>query len=389
MSTPSAVSDPPLGLVPQARPTGRSSHRYELLLAVATVLVSLGAAEGVLRVGGWRPVYERTRIRLTNGKDLGVRAGALVLDCYPSNPRGYFDIDLRDPSVRASYAAQGVGRLEEFADTFPHAVEFRYNSAGYRDVEFRPHRAGVHRIVVLGDSFTEGQGVREPDTYVRRLEKRLQAQGPDVWEVLNYGYRGQDFPSLYRLFEQAEALEPDLVIFGMVLNDPEREPTFESQWPRLNDWIMLRRPTVQPPWWQPRVVTYVDDRLESRRIAVQTTKWYQAMYTSANGGGWARTKGYLRRMRREQQAHGGDLLVALWPLLVGLEGRYPFEAEHAKVAAACTRAGIPFRDLLPVLSGRSSADLWVHPADMHPNEVAHRLVAKDLADWVLASERQP
>ncbi len=48
----------------------------------------------------------------------------------------------------------------------------------------------------------------------------------------------------------------------------------------------------------------------------------------------------------------------------------------------CLSAGIPRLDLLPVLSGRPSSSLWVHPLDHHPNEIANRLAAEAAAPVV-------
>jgi hypothetical protein len=67
-----------------------------------------------------------------------------------------------------------------------------------------------------------------------------------------------------------------------------------------------------------------------------------------------------------------------WPLLVGLEGRYPFAAVHEKVRRFCVKEGIEFLDLLDTFRGRPSASLWVHPVDRHPNEEANRLAAAAL-----------
>jgi hypothetical protein len=38
-----------------------------------------------------------------------------------------------------------------------------------------------------------------------------------------------------------------------------------------------------------------------------------------------------------------------------------------------------------VLRARPTESLWVHPVDMHPNEIAHRLAAESLAGPVLAA----
>jgi hypothetical protein len=39
-------------------------------------------------------------------------------------------------------------------------------------------------------------------------------------------------------------------------------------------------------------------------------------------------------------------------------------------------------DLLPAYRGRRPADLWAHPVDRHPNELAHRLAAAAIRDYL-------
>jgi hypothetical protein len=107
------------------------------------------------------------------------------------------------------------------------------------------------------------------------------------------------------------------------------------------------------------------------------------MWSDRNPG-WPETQERLRAMKRALDARGARLLIAPWPLFVGLEGSYPFAAVHGEIARFCLSAGIPHHDLLPAFQGRRTAELWVHPVDHHPNEVAHRLAAESLAPEVLA-----
>jgi len=51
---------------------------------------------------------------------------------------------------------------------------------------------------------------------------------------------------------------------------------------------------------------------------------------------------------------------------------------HRTIAGFCGEAGIPYHDLLPAFRGRRPADLWVHPVDRHPNEVAQAIAAEAL-----------
>ncbi|HEX6738682.1 MAG TPA: hypothetical protein VF310_10435, partial [Vicinamibacteria bacterium] len=100
-----------------------------LALGAGSLLLSLAAAEGAVRALGLRPH------RVASTARIGDPRGRLKLDCYPDNPRGYFDIDLRDPAARARYQAEGVGRVEAVAARAPFAVEFRFNALGFRDQE--------------------------------------------------------------------------------------------------------------------------------------------------------------------------------------------------------------------------------------------------------------
>lgn len=352
-------------------------------LAAASILLTLLAAEGVLRLTGYAPASFQHTSRIAN------RGRSVLLDCYPSNPRGYFDIDLGDPATLEKYRALGLARLDDAARRTPYAVERRYSAQQFRSPEIGPHRAGVVRVAVIGDSFTEGMGVKEEDTYARVLHRLLNT-GPEAghWEVFNCGRRGYDFPALRDLFETVLALEPDVVIYGMVLNDAVRSDAFQGRQAYLNDWILDRGRMFRDDDERRlgpldfRLFALVRDRVESYRVGRDTTRWYRDMYGEPNREGWERTQAYLREMNSRAQARGGRFLVASWPLLVGLEGRYPFADVSETIARFCLSAGIARHDLLSALYGRRDDSLWVHPVDHHPNETAHRLAGESLVEPV-------
>jgi hypothetical protein len=43
---------------------------------------------------------------------------------------------------------------------------------------------------------------------------------------------------------------------------------------------------------------------------------------------------------------------------------------------------MPVHDLLPAFGGHQDHQLWVHPTDHHPNEIAHDLAAGSLEEFV-------
>jgi hypothetical protein len=275
--------------------------------------------------------------------------------------------------------------VDEVAARAPFAVEFRYNSLFFRERELGPKAPGVIRVVLLGDSFTEGQGVKENDTTARRLEVLLNASGDRRWEVLNCARRGADFPSLHKMFEKILPLEPDIVVHAMVLNDAERSKELEARRGPMDDWILDRRRLLagpaRPAVLSSRLLDFVGDRVQAWRVGRETTQWYLDLYGPPNQEGWARTQDQMRDMDRRMRERGGRFLVASWPLLVDLEA-YPFAAADQAITRFCEGSGISRVDLRSALAGHTAESLWVHPADHHPNEIAHRLAAEALAEPV-------
>jgi hypothetical protein len=354
-------------------------------LALASVAFTAGVVEGVLRLAGYTPERFRNTARVADPR------GRMLLDCYPTNPRRYFDLDLRVAEVRERYRWLAPVRLDAVARRAPWAVEFQYNSRRFRDAELVPKRPGVHRVLVVGDSFTEGQGVRETDTYPRTLERLLNDGAHGEWEVRNCARRAADFPALYEQFQEVLPFEPDVLVYAMVLNDPVRSPEFHARQAYVNDWILDRGrilaqdETGELGPWDLRLFALVTDDWRAWRIGRETTRWYREMYEEPNRSGWVVTQELIRRMQRGTRNARGRFVLMSWPLLVQLD-RYPFAAVNETIGRFCAEARIERVDLLPVLQGRPTETLWVHPVDHHPNEVAHRLAAETLRAVLL---RQP
>lgn len=357
-------------------------------LALAATAATLIAAELALRAAGYVPHRLRATARMVDAR------WRMVLDCYPSNPRGYFDVDLRLPDARDRYFHLAPLRYDQVAQRDPYAVVVEYNSLRFRDVEPSPRAGGVRRVVIVGDSFTEGQGVKAPDTYPRVLERLLNESG-GRWEVRNCGRRGADFPQLNDAFQDCLRYAPDVVVYAMVLNDADRSPEFQARQSYVNDWILDRgmmlegKPAPELRPFDSRLRALVADRIETWRTGRATARWYHDMYAEPNRGGWERTQGYVREMNRRTLAAGGRFLVASWPLMVHLEGDDPFADVAETIARFCLAAGIPRHDLRTAFRGRPTESLWVHPVDMHPNEIANRLAAESLAPAVRALGAAP
>lgn len=113
--------------------------------------------------------------------------------------------------------------------------QFRINAQGFRDDESYPYEkpAGQRRILVMGDSHTEGYEVRQNATFSKVLERRLRERGLNAM-VMNTGVSG--FGTAEELmFLEHEGLKyhPDAVVVAFFAND--FEDNVKSNLYRLED----------------------------------------------------------------------------------------------------------------------------------------------------------
>ena len=95
---------------------------------------------------------------------------------------------------------------------------------------------------------------------------------------------------------------------------------------------------------------------------------------------WRSVKAALREASTLTRKHGSEFVVALYPVLWRLDDRYPFRDLHRTIEAFCDSEGIPFVDLFPAFIGESDSEMWVHRVDQHPNETAHDIAGRWLAE---------
>src|SRR5438132_830068 len=100
-------------------------------------------------------------------------------------------------------------------------VPFATNSIGFRDREYPPRPpAGTFRILMMGDSFTEGAGLPNDETVARRSERLLAARCGGAYEIVNAG-TGSYSPILQylQLKHLGLPLNPDLVVLNFDMTD--------------------------------------------------------------------------------------------------------------------------------------------------------------------------
>jgi lysophospholipase L1-like esterase len=338
----------------------------KLLVSLMALLLTLACFEGVFRALDYRGFHEaRTKIwgnsRLEReervpGLHLQYRPNTEVKYVYDSNPRGYFDHD--------------------------NTLTFALNNHGHRGPDFDvPKPDGIYRIVVLGDSFTFGEGVRLEHIFTTRLNERLRARVSDSIEVVNAGTGAWSTDSEIRYLKaRALAWEPDLVLLIFVPNDANYVAN-------LDLWDDFRA-VYEPPQWLRRsyVLSFIYSRIARE---IEGRRYIDKLAKQAVAGGrykdkkWQVTLDAISEGNRLAKSRGSKFAIAMFPFMYQLNENYPLREIHARVEGRADEQGIPYLDLFSAFEGRDYADLWVHGSDQHPNEKGHAIAADAIADFLV------
>jgi lysophospholipase L1-like esterase len=278
------------------------------------------------------------------------------------------------------------------------SLPYRLNALGLRDRRLRFDKPpGVLRLLVLGDSFTFGQGVRNgAAVFPRRLERALdQGVGPfeaGRVEVLNGGLRGSltaDWLALWR--RVGIPWRPDAVLVVFFLRDGTRIASVPQFFGPIHEQITARN---QASWLYRHAFAYrlLRDRLDRRAITSAYLERFQASYFGSREETteWRAARRNLHTLFVECRERSIPLGFAVFPVLAGLDDAYPFRSISDLVIAWARAEGMPTHDLLPAFLGRDASRLWVSAWDQHPNAEAHGIAARSLTPFVrslLADDR--
>jgi hypothetical protein len=350
----------------EARP-GQSHLLKKLGLCAGGLVVAICIAEGAVRVLGLGPpVYAPRHFEPQKGIPFTTLENGPIV--YQPNVTFW---SVYDPAgdQRGYFGPEG-------------RVAYEINQYGMRGPAVPIEKAaGAFRIVCLGDSITFGEGVRYADTYPARLAELMSAAmaGRRV-EVIDAGvqaYGTKDEAAFFLL--RCLQFKPDVVTLEFFLNDamPYAETIRQNE-------AMTRDFTLS---WPARISRIGEIVERGRRTASTEEEYFEAIRRSFRSPEWNDCREVLKGLQQVAREERFRLVVVIFPVLWDLDAKYPFEDIHAQIAEACRGAGCEFIDLLGISRGRRAQELWVHPTDQHPNEVAHRLAAAAIGERLRGEAR--
>ncbi len=267
-------------------------------------------------------------------------------------------------------------------------ITYRYNNAGFRDVDHPlAKRSDITRVLVLGDSVTEGSGVEQDQIFSHYVQDLLGSR----YEVVNLGMSGLNTPQEIHVLEvDGLKYEPDVVVLNFVLNDCDFYSELRAAERFQNEKDarigLLGDMTVDPRLKRllksSALIYFLKTRIEyiqGRMSGKDEKNYYAALWENPECR--KRIVSGFDRLHLLQQQHGFTVHVVLWPLLVDYAA-YEFGNIHSWVTDMAKQRGFHVLDLRSVYASHPYRELQVTAEDnVHPNGKGHRLAAQAYVDW--------
>jgi hypothetical protein len=284
--------------------------------------------------------------------------------------------------------AHSSGNAGDFVARHGGGPAISTNSLGFREREIPPPSPSRYRIVVVGDSFSWGQGIEVKERYSNLIEDALGSR----YEVFNFGQPGNNMPEHLIVLGQALKTSPDFILLQLYINDFE---TAEMERPRS---YPLLPGSLDRELQQSSVLYDLANRqwgrLEEALGLVDSYERYMARnLEDPNSPNSRKAFGMLREFIERCRQAGVTCGTVLFPApdAMGANGAgYPFGYIHDRVRSICVDTNITCLDLLPAYSTiKNPRTMWVSPFDAHPNAMANRRAAAEILQRFGAQWQHP
>jgi hypothetical protein len=276
-------------------------------------------------------------------------------------------------------------------------IPIEINSLGFRGKEIAPEKApGVPRILMLGDSITWGDYLRDEDTYVRRTEVDLaRALGHPV-EVINGGEGDTGSEEQMDILEESGLrVKPDVVVLGFYLNDSRPPWGFSGEvggrgWIRRHSlvadkfyeklvlWRWIRQQGGSRFAWieaQNRLDWKHDQRAFLELAHLADFDWGAAW----DDASWHTIDEQLTRLENHARHDGFRVATLTFPVKFQVQATTADDSPQKTFAALSQKHGFPNLDLLPLFRTHASEDILFDQC--HPTALMNGIIGAAVSDF--------
>ena len=285
-----------------------------------------------------------------------------------------------DANIRDSGAAVETGgflryELKPDYETTFRGQPLKTNRWGLRDGDYEQAKPpGTFRIALIGASPTFGSGVEADEMYEGHLERLLNEQlagtggpaGPFArYEILNFSMPGLSLlERVYMAQEKTPAFEPDLILVTLTRNDLR--------------WMVCNNLALRITEGRDLHYDFLKEIVERAGVSASDTRVKIERKLEP------RVKAIISECLEELAAFSSSrgIPVAAMALRIQVGGVPASLSWPAEIAAA---HGLPVLRVYDAYEGRSTKAMYRDPGrDDHPTPLAHRLLAREILELLLA-----
>ena len=378
----------------------------KIALAVVSLVATVLLAEGVARL--LLPVQQVVEVeaatpRRSHPGSLEEREQEQGIDVLIDRS-GEYGVRLH-PGIRATIHDHSLSHRDVVIET---------NSLGLRSPELGPKTDDEFRVLVLGDSITFGDYVSFDETYTAVLESRFEDRRPRV-RVINAGLPGAGTSDeLYHYLEICDAVDADLVLVGMYLNDAQNSGRFYARSlsqpyasSRFLSWLANRVEALRISMWSDDVIPEIDpewrEEFRGNRRLGTGDMWndqeavdfeiynaYKDFGIAWNPQSWVVLERIIRVLALNARQRGTEIGAFIFPVHFQVTGNVEDYRPQESFAAMCESIDIPCLDLAPALRADwRTNQVKIFYDHCHLSIYGNGVAADALAEWLDAEGLVP
>lgn len=340
---------------------------YILILLAAFAIVTLGLASSIL-------VFRRLWTSQSASRSLAQNATLSAFTLL------YFILLLE------IFFRVGVAQSDSLGFTLAAKQWFkRYwkpvNSYGYRDIEYDENvMRSTRLIIVLGDSFTAGQGIDDAEDRFSNVLARRLGTGWSVVNMAKNGWTTTDQLNALQLFPY----KPEIVVLAYVFNDITGAAEQIGSQHRF--YVYISSPWLRKATETSYLLNFIYWRFYWRIYRAPGELMAYDQYVSSgfeNERVWQIHKDELLKIADFTQRVNARLMVVVFP---GLNDPARSRRVLSPAVDLLEASGAEIIDMTDMLQGREIDEIVVNSFDYHPNEVVHKSVGELIFERIQASD---
>ncbi|MFC1557889.1 tetratricopeptide repeat protein [candidate division KSB1 bacterium] len=229
-------------------------------------------------------------------------------------------------------------------------------------------------ILGLGDSFTFGEGVQDREKlYLSILEKKLNQKFPTI--INNIGKAGYNIKHIRENgMTFVSRLKPDIVLYGIVLNDFQIAPPDTQEESTFRITSYLSDYLKKNSYFYFYICNKIGAMLKINDPVIELKDYIDNLFCDENLHKYEQN---LVTLNKFCESNNAELISVIIPMLINFKN-YPFKEHHKRIANILQKNSIKYIDLLQSFQPYEEKKLWVNPYDYHPNETAQEIIANEI-----------